>query len=245
MFPSVGFFRFITGFDKPIEALTGALNERNADEITGGLIVLPEAFNIGRYYHDSGTCDYDARVLNELQARASQWGVAFVAGLVISDGSKVTPYSSAYLIHGSGHTLMSRKIICDSPQLFRSCKEGFDIHNPVTHQGVTIGALICVDAEPCNSDIAPIRKKRIQGASPQILCVPACMASFYNSEGMAGDWPEQYFVLANSHRAGCRSVIAYKGKVVATDEGITKNSFVLSRTSPNTRLLSGEETHRV
>lgn len=52
MFSKLGFFRFVGNYDKPIESLEAAIKAHG--DVGGSLIVLPEAFNIGKYYRDYG-----------------------------------------------------------------------------------------------------------------------------------------------------------------------------------------------
>jgi hypothetical protein len=59
MFSKLGFFRFAADYNKPIESLENAIKAHG--DVSGSLVVLPEAFNIGKYYRDQGRCDYSRK----------------------------------------------------------------------------------------------------------------------------------------------------------------------------------------
>jgi hypothetical protein len=101
MFEKIGFFHFGRDWRNPIEALQSKLEStRRAEDVANSLIVLPEAFNIGKGFWEQGDCNYDASVLAHLGAIAVDFQVAFVAGLSTYDDRPASgsPYNSAYLI---------------------------------------------------------------------------------------------------------------------------------------------------
>src|SRR5579863_1032205 len=111
MLHKVGFFHFGSGYGNPKEALESALQEAQDEDKrlpstldpSDSLIILPEAFNIGRAYRAEGQPNFDRSILERLRGVAAEFRVAFVAGLIVSEGGGPTPpNSAAYLIDGSG-----------------------------------------------------------------------------------------------------------------------------------------------
>ena len=70
MFSNVGFFRFVAGYETPVPSLETALEKHG--RVGGSLIVLPEGFNIGKYYRNEGRCNYDRKALEALQSLAAK-----------------------------------------------------------------------------------------------------------------------------------------------------------------------------
>jgi hypothetical protein len=73
MFFKLGFFRFVADYDKPLESLEAAIKTHG--DVGGSLIVLPEGFNIGKYYRDQGECNYSRSVIDRLQEIAGRFDV--------------------------------------------------------------------------------------------------------------------------------------------------------------------------
>ena len=107
----LGFFHYGSP-DKtePVAALEAALARRVAEEpLSESLIVLPEAFNIGKPYYDASLLpNTDIAIVGTLQRVARTYGIALVAGLVIKDAAGTT-YSGAYLVTVHESTALSFK----------------------------------------------------------------------------------------------------------------------------------------
>ncbi len=106
-----GFFHFVQNHADPLGELRRSLDREKAKEsIEDSLIVLPEAFNIRKYYKANGDSDHDPRVLTDIQLIAGEFQVAFVVGVIISEeGGPNPPYSSAWLVDSDGSRLICRK----------------------------------------------------------------------------------------------------------------------------------------
>lgn len=221
----LGFFKFVDGYDAPVKALRNALSEVEG-QIAGALVVLPEAFNIGRFYRDAGPCNYDPSILCDLQSLAATYRIQFVAGLVIEspDGPN-PPFNSAFFIDGQGSTLICRKHKSDGYSASTPCIDGFDVNNPLVVDGVSIGALICMDCDD------PSRERVLAAglaasSDCKVVCIPACMNKVYGAEAIARSWPKHFVVLCNSDPHGCRSFISKDGSIVLDDSGHTGNRIV-------------------
>jgi hypothetical protein len=91
----IGFFHFGINHKYPFEELHVAMDQSGTLKDT--LIVLPEAFNIGKMYGEKGFCNCDRRALLELQDLSTHFGVGIVAGLVINELPNTRPpHSSAF-----------------------------------------------------------------------------------------------------------------------------------------------------
>ena len=232
MFTKLGFFRFVKDYDQPVHSLRSAL--RKCGDVAGSLIVLPEGFNIGRTYYQEGfnigrtnlptvVGRRDPCVLRCLQDLAEDCGTTFVAGLIIDppDAPSVPakPFCSSYLIDGAHPpVLLCRKMGDDKSRNYTRCEEHYDVKNPHRYgDDVFIASLLCLDLTDETPAIQE-RRKRLRTAlaaasCPQrILCVPANMGSQNGAPEIAKSWPGAYFILANSLRSQCRSLIA-KGEV--------------------------------
>jgi hypothetical protein len=72
----LGFFHFVQNYDQPIPSLEAELRKHDRSVIAGSLIVLPETFNLGRYYWDNaqkGGFLETKRFLSQLAALATLW----------------------------------------------------------------------------------------------------------------------------------------------------------------------------
>ena len=118
-----GFLHFAKGYDAPLATLDAGLERCSAangenNTISDALIVLPEAFNIGKAYYDNNPPSTDPAFLSELSQRSIFNGCSLVAGLIVDDCPGISPpYSSAYLVDGAEITLLSRKVSKDIPRL--------------------------------------------------------------------------------------------------------------------------------
>jgi len=237
IFTKLGLFRFVKGYDQPVHSLKSAL--RKCGDVDGSLIVLPEGFNIGRTYYPKGfniggnnlatvVGRRDPCVLRCLQDLAGDYGTTFVAGLIIDppDAPSVPskPFCSSYLIDGAHPpVLLCRKMGDDGSGNYTRCEEHYDVKNPYRYgDDVFIASLLCLDLTDETLTIQQ-RLLRLKSAlavasCPQkILCVPANMGSQNGAPEIAKSWPGAYFILANSLRSQCRSLIA-KGEVTLLED---------------------------
>ena len=210
--------------------MRAALESRKTiGSICESLIVLPEAFNIGKGYRQQGESNHEAAVLAQIQDLARAFQVTFVAGLIIRepDGpvSPDPPYSSSYLIDGTCVVLVSRKFkpdgnattaytVCDKP----------DHQNPIWHGGACLIALICIDSDD------PTRKTRLLETfsdEPKIICIPACMNGHTAPKAVATNWASQQVILANSDSEGCGSFVSKGGAIVLGPETSSTNKVLL------------------
>jgi predicted amidohydrolase len=225
MFSKLGFFRFIADYNKPIESLEAAIKAHG--DVCGSLIVLPEAFNLGKYYRDVGDCDHHPEILDELQAIAASFHVTLVAGLILEGPDGPTPpFSSVYLIGRSDSTLMCRKNGDDGYSMYTPFKGDPIPQNPVQCGGSSTAAIICMDCDnPAVSRRIKAELAKVDG--PKIVCIPACMSSVYGDHAIAESWPNHYVILANSDPNGCRSFISKNGTILERDNREQGNKIIL------------------
>jgi hypothetical protein len=88
----IGFFHFVKYYDQPILSLEDDLQKCQPSEIDGSLIVLPETFNLARYYRDAGP------FLNDLADLSRRPGAVFVVSVLEATPMCRLPYNSAYLV---------------------------------------------------------------------------------------------------------------------------------------------------
>ena len=205
---NVGFFHFCKNYADPL----GSLQKTLSSDAANSLIVLPEAFNIGKFYKDDGVCDFNRSILPRLETLSRDSGVTFVAGLIIDDNSgiKQPPHSSAYLIDESGHRLMCHKAFCDRSGNYTHCEDKCDIENPIQHHNVSVAALICgdVSSQRCRD----LTESEGFSHGCRIMCIPACMNDkFFTDLRLKGPLSEVITVLANSDPVGCGSFIEGPG----------------------------------
>jgi hypothetical protein len=164
--------------DAPLETLTAAL-EKVRNLLSGSLLVLPEAFNIGTRYSCATPIQKDPRILCELQGLCADYDLCIVAGLIVGGPNDrgVYPYSSAYLIDAGGAGLLCHKINCDSQGPYTTCLDGCDGHNAIAYRNVAICSLICMDSyERHRSERHERLEKKIAevlNVQHRIVCVPA------------------------------------------------------------------------
>ena len=222
MLNRIGLFHFGINQNDPLGELQSAMYAAN--DITDSLIVLPEGFNIGKYYWSSGDCDYGSDVVSQLQDLSRRFHVAFVAGLIIKEtNGPQPPYSSVYLIDGCRSTPVCHKEGDDGSRNYTPDTGNGDINNPIqSHENVCIGALICMDALT-DTRVDAHRDERHQmlrreidrsNCACRVVCIPGCMDSYYNRNLVAKCWGAYYVVLANSRECGCGSFISKDGGIV-------------------------------
>ena len=222
----VGFFRFVAGYDRPMESLDRAFQQTS--DVANALVVLPEAFNIGKYYRDGGQCDYNGSALQTLQSVAAERSVTFIAGMIVEEANgPMPPFSSAFLIDVSGSKLICRKHGDDGYMDYTPFSGAPDASNPVQCGRVSIAAILCMDCvDP--QIIQPIEALLSEAQGPKIVCIPACMNNVYRDEAIAELWPNHHVVLANSDPLGCPNFISKDGTIIMRDNRGMENAIVLS-----------------
>lgn len=225
MFSRFGFFRWVDGYDNPIESLRAALAV-SAAELQGSLIVLPEAFNIGKFYRDEGPCNYNREILTDLQQIASSAQLSFVSGLVIERrNGPMPPLSSASVIDGAGEHRLCWKKGDDRSLNYTPCADERHLLDPVEYDGTILAALVCMDCDnPTLERVLGSRLASMEG--PKVVCIPACMNKRYGGQAIARAWPDHYVILANSDVNGCKSFISSNGAIVLEDDGQATNRIV-------------------
>jgi len=227
----VGFFHFGLNWHLPMPSLEDALTKAQRDhDISKSLIVLPEAFNIGQdYWGRPGAPNTDPSVVADLQRLCKQFRVVFVAGLIITAPKCSDVYSAAYLIDAIGDP----KRLCtkqNNDGRGKPANVGFapyytphldDESNPTCHRGLSIAALICMDAYtdysryPANRDRHGSLEVKIAKCPHRIVCVPAHIGEA--NRRFAGRWPDSYVVVANSD--GGERGLGGPGSFVAVTDG--------------------------
>lgn len=217
MLRALGFFHFREDVEDPIGSLRTELERKGArHDISGSLIVIPEAFNLGGPYYGSTGKPGCAKIplvlaLKELGEIARQWRIAFVVGLL---GEQ---YNSAYWVdHRAESEWMCYKMGDDRRGHYIpwSDREGADGCNPLEFEDACVAALVCLDAVECPEETQAAHERREnlvrhvkQSSRPcKILCVPAQMGSqcgVPEEDGM-------YCILANANaksfvKNGCRT----------------------------------------
>ena len=186
--------------DSPLEALNAALEGRRA-QLSGSLLVLPEAFNIGTGYSRQGEIQKDPRILSELQELCADFDICIVAGLIISgptDRGRY-PYSSAHLIDACGAGLLCHKMLSDHQGPYETCLDGCDGHNARAYRNIALCSLICIDCYEVHNlerhERLETNMREVANIRYRIVCVPA-----YIEKSPPKFWsiPNSYRVVANS-----------------------------------------------
>jgi len=213
-----GFFHFGKPDLNAYEELERAMSvARSAAEIDDFLIVLPEAFNRGSSYDAVSDPRYGASVPQELYTLSGVFGVAFVAGLVVTGIGPAPGYSSAYFIDGTTSHLICHKVTRDdSDRNYVPCPlEDADINNPLCYYAnASVGALICRDADDENVEKYRFRQHALLEAMRQspigVICIPAFLTR-YETAGLVKGFGSNYVVLANANGLNWRpSAIFFK-----------------------------------
>jgi predicted amidohydrolase len=200
MIRRLGCFHFAEGYQDPIGALNAALDE--VGDLSGSLVVLPEAFNNGRPYYDHPQMSplfSAANVLRSLADLAIRHQASFVVGLLDP------PNNSCAIVRPDGWQMLSHKKTDDTSRNYVPWL-GTDPANPITVEDIAIGVLLCKDVDCPGSLIADLDALQ---ASRSVVCIPACMSAVYFSGEYLNSlcWSGKYLVLANSRPDGCDSFI--------------------------------------
>jgi predicted amidohydrolase len=178
----IGFYHcvhFEAPFD-PVAKLREAIHERIEEEatrdqawdISNSLIVLPEAFNLGKYDSRSLPNQSPQDFLESLRRVSEEHRIVFVAGAL--DGR----HNAAYLVDSADVHLMCKKIGDDLTGIYDPCTENPDQWNPITLGSASVGALICMDATNGGSRAVRDRREHLLNRltardGHKLLCVPS------------------------------------------------------------------------
>jgi hypothetical protein len=230
MLRRAGFFHFVRSHCDPLGELTKAMDEVSPHtDVTDSLIVLPEAFNLGRLYDPNNTPKHrpglDERcVLALLRATAERHKCVFVVSVIEVD----TRLNSAYFVDASSKRLMCRKIMNDQSQEYAPCTSDCQMENPFRYsEQMYIGALICADAldnsragrKDTEAESAYIRLTSLQSelnGKRSVVCVPAYMKTTQSYP----DTPRSGFILANSRPDSNSFISDRKGVRLVTSDGL-------------------------
>jgi hypothetical protein len=186
-------------------------------DLDGALIVLPEAFNLGRLYSEGGppTIHRD-QMVSDLQTVAKARGIAFVVGLLEPPPADEKPHSSAYFVDANGKRLMCHKEKCDGVGDYTTCPVAPDHENPLVLQDTAILSVICMDVQSSARCAMLAEKARRAAKADNLICVPAAMSSEYFGGAPRGGRiqfrpPDDHYssriVFANSDCRGTTSFI--------------------------------------
>lgn len=179
-----------------ISSLRSALFEASQTKsISDCLIVLPEAFNIhGGYRDDPRPRPLDSSIPEALIRLSKEFRVAFVAGLIESRRQQQR-YNCAYLIDNATWHLLCCKEQSDGTCNYDCCAA--NCNQPVSHRGLWIAALICLDAGTSEfSERGMQIRAGIAENEPKqaVLCIPAETLSI-NTEFTAQRWAANFHTL--------------------------------------------------
>jgi hypothetical protein len=214
MLRSVGFFHFC-GEDRsdPAGSLrTSLIEAARGEDISGSLVVTPEAFNLRNGYW-SDDRQLDPSIRTALAELCAEFKTALVTGLIEESDAHGPGCSSAYLIDGRACHLLARKTGDDGSGNYRCCIE--DCDKPVLYGGVSVAAMLCMDAadftERNQRQAAVLERIALHGTEERILCVPSHMMS-YGSREVALAWPAGVTVVVANSSPQQPSVLRFGAK---------------------------------
>ena len=216
----IGFFHFVKRHDSPIDALRRELS-REREALSGGpaLVVLPEAFNIGKDDNTVGMVRTDPQILEQLVNVATDFNITMVAGLIVEEDETVLPYNSGYLVTAEGFQRLCRKQMDDGNggKHYTLSARGSDKGNGVAYDSLYMFATICRDID------LPTRREMFHAAAnvlgvPSLECIPASMSA-YSLASFGSSVVTEYRVLANSHPKGIGSTIVAPGRKPVSETG--------------------------
>lgn len=242
MIRQVGFFHFGSQdkFD-PFGQLEHEMERvrRDGFDFSDSLIVLPEAFNIGRDYSEAAFDDsdntFDPGAISRLQTLSQRFeDVGFVAGLIIREAGQRLPFNSAYIVDARTSQKLCSKVLPDHREgRLYAAHPGPDFHAPCFYKQARIAALISLDSSavpvPGTPAEAHKRHKKLLAkvselsVGREILCVPAWTRKIKTSDIAEFDWSDWVwhgltFALANAE-ATQPSILRIPGQLPALYEG--------------------------
>lgn len=260
MIRQVGFFHFGSE-DKsdPFGQLEDEMERvhRGGCDFSDSLIVLPEAFNIGRDYSeavfDSSDSVFDPETICRLQTLSQRFeDVGFVAGLIIREARQRLPFNSAYIIDARTNQRLCSKVLPDHREgRLYSAHPGPDFHTPCSYKQARIAALISMDSAalpvPGSSEEAYRRHKKLLAqvnelpVGQEILCIPTWTNQIRTWRIAEFDWSDWVWhrltlVLANAE-ATQPSILRIPGQLPTRCEG-GANKLVLGKL-PNRASMAG------
>jgi hypothetical protein len=177
MLNSVGFFHFGNHHERPLESLDEQMSSSGVKET---LVVLPEAFNLGRPYAEGGDPKIPQNdILAGLSVIAKHAKSAFVVGLLEAPPFGAEPYSSAYFVDVESARLMCHKAEIDRIGRYAPCLDNPDLDNPVVLPNISVISVICKDVQ----DSPRLRVLACHAKAAEkphaLICVPAAMSDNY------------------------------------------------------------------
>jgi predicted amidohydrolase len=241
-FQRIGFFHFVENHGLPQESLFAAIRRVPERDLVDSLIVLPETFNLGRFYRDPvelGRFLPTRPFLEWLVDLSGQTGAAFVVGLLEESAESQLPYNSAWLVLPRTPTpiLMSRKMEPGPPDLYQAAATPSG-RNPISQGGICVYAFVCNDYQRFSTG------ERMSCATrPTVLCVPACMNSGTFSGPQLNSARGSYLILANCDPNGCGSFIkdrlGHKRGSIGEPGSQCKNAVILRAWADLNLVLTG------
>jgi hypothetical protein len=175
MFVQAGFFHFVELHSDPLGALDAEIRAVNT---ANSLIVLPEAFNLGRPYgtRPEERCAFERDwFISKLQERSREHRITFVSGILDNPVAGERSRNSAYLIDRDDCRLICHKHTNDGTGHYAPCTAACDIENPMDSYGTCIMAIICKDIEEHRCDLLTASTEA-SSAKQCFICIPAAMS---------------------------------------------------------------------
>lgn len=173
MFSSIAFFHLVQGHRDPVLALNTELDSH--PDLSNALLVLPEAFNLGRPYADHGSPTiHRDEILKTLVQIWQTRKISFVVGLLQPAVAGSKPRNSAYFVGGEKPRLMCHKETADGAD-YEACPIEPDQENPLFLVDTAIVAVICRDVS-CSGRCDRLAETAVTAnRACNIVCIPAAM----------------------------------------------------------------------